>query len=89
MSRLVLHVETLGALIWFVSAFVPSPVNYVLWGVAIVVEFAGPLSPFMAKWQAQFPPDTEHMAERYGIFTIIVLSRPTVKTLFGVNAKPA
>ena len=70
-----------GALLWFISAFVPAPVNYVLWAVAIIVEFAVPLSPFMAKWQAQFRPHIEHMAERYGIFTIIVLGESFVKVI--------
>ena len=38
----------------------------------------------MRRWQARFPPDVEHVAERYGVFTLIVLGESFVKVIDGL-----
>ena len=75
---------SLGAALWLVSAFVPAPARYGLWAAGLIVEFATPLSPAMRRWQARFPPDVEHVAERYGVFTLIVLGESFVKVIDGL-----
>ncbi len=71
----------LGAAIWFVSIFFPEPINYVIWIIGVVVELVVPLTPGVVKWQRTFSPDTSHLAERYGIFTIIVLGKSFIKSI--------
>ena len=75
---------SLGAALWLASAFVPAPARYGLWAAGLIVEFATPLSPAMRRWQARFPPDVEHVAERYGVFTLIVLGESFVKVIDGL-----
>lgn len=69
-----------GAAVWFLSIFMPEPLNYLMWAVGVVVELVIPLTPPVVKWQRVFPPHREHLVERYGIFTIIVLGESFVKT---------
>jgi low temperature requirement protein LtrA len=70
---------TLAALIWLVSAFVPPPARYALWALGMLADFAVPLSS--RRLNALLPPDVPHMAERYGLFTIIVLGEAFVKVI--------
>jgi low temperature requirement protein LtrA len=72
---------SLAALIWFVSAFVPEPGRFVLWAVALVVDFGTPLLPSTRRLQADIPPDTHHLPERFGLFTIIVLGEAFIKVI--------
>lgn len=74
----------IGAALWLVSAFVPEPARYALWAAGLLVEFATPLSPAMRRWQSRFPPDVGHVAERYGVFTLIVLGESFVKVIDGL-----
>lgn len=74
---------SLAALIWFVSAFVPTPARFVLWVIGMAVDFGTPLSPASRRLVPLLPPDVEHMAERYGLFTIIVLGESFLKVVDG------
>ena len=72
---------SLAALVWFISIFFPTPFNYVLWVLAMVIDFATPTNPNSAKFYNLLPPHHEHMQERYGLLVIIVLGESFVKTL--------
>lgn len=71
----------LGALIWASSLLFEGNAVYVVWGIGLLVELGTPLVPYMVKWQMAFRPHREHMAERYGIFTIIVLGESFLKVI--------
>lgn len=71
----------LAALVWLVSVFVPTPLRYWLWGVGMVIDFAVPLSSGTRRLNKLLPPDLEHMSERYGLLTIIVLGEAFVKVI--------
>lgn len=71
----------LAALIWFISAFVPSPARFGLWAVALVIDFGTPLLPSTRYLQSKIPPDTHHLPERFGLFTIIVLGEAFIKVI--------
>lgn len=71
----------LAATIWLASVFVPTPLRYWLWGVGMVIDFAVPLSPGTRRLNKLLPPDLEHMSERYGLLTIIVLGEAFVKVI--------
>lgn len=63
---------SVAATIWLVSAFVPPPLRYVLWIIGMSVDMCTPLL-FTRRFTAQFAPHIQHLPERFGSFTIIVL----------------
>jgi low temperature requirement protein LtrA len=77
---------TLAAAIWLVSAFVPPPARYALWILGMAADFAVPLTS--RRLNALLPPDVPHMAERYGLFTIIVMGEAFVKVVSSAPADP-
>ncbi len=72
---------SLAALIWLVSALVPTPARFVLWVVGLAVDFGTPLLASTRRLQAEIPPDTHHLPERFGLFTIIVLGEAFIKVI--------
>jgi low temperature requirement protein LtrA len=77
---------TLAAAIWLISAFVPPPARYALWILGMAADFAVPLTS--RRLNALLPPDVPHMAERYGLFTIIVMGEAFVKVVSSAPADP-
>ncbi|MDY6782518.1 MAG: low temperature requirement protein A [Cyanobacteriota bacterium] len=73
----------LGVLLWLISAFVPPPLRFVLWAAGLAIDFATPLSASAAI--QQFPPHAEHLPERFGLFTIIVLGEAIIAVVNGVS----
>jgi low temperature requirement protein LtrA len=63
---------SIAAGIWFVSAFVPPPIRFILWIIGLGVDICTPLLS-ARKLQVQFAPNVHHLPERFGSFTIIVL----------------
>ena len=70
-----------GAILWALAGVVPTPWTYVLWAAGTLTILAGPLSKQSRALSQQFPTDFEHLAERYGLLTIIVLGESFVKVL--------
>lgn len=66
----------IAAAIWLVSAFVPVPVRFGLWVVGLAVDFATPI--FAGQLHSQLAPDSAHLPERFGLFTLIVLGEAIV-----------
>jgi low temperature requirement protein LtrA len=75
---------SLGAVLWVVSVFVPVPVAYGLWIVALAIEIA---MPFVAQLvvRQEMPVQTSHLAERFGLFTLVVLGESVVVTGTGLG----
>ncbi|CAB4934784.1 unannotated protein [freshwater metagenome] len=73
----------LGFLFWVVSALVPPPMRYVLWGIGLLVEFATPLLGWGTI--SATPVDRVHLVERFGLFTIIVLGESMLSLVLGVQ----
>lgn len=80
--------HSIGVVLWIISAFVPSPANYALWLVALGVEIGNVFLPQTRQLQSLLPPDPPHLAERYGIFTIIVLGESFIKTITAASGFP-
>lgn len=72
---------SIGAALWFMSIFVPSPFRFVLWFLALAVEFYTPLSKGSRQHYSLLPPDPHHMMERFALITIIVLGESFIKSL--------
>jgi low temperature requirement protein LtrA len=61
----------LAALIWIVSAAVPPPWRFWMWGAGLAVDL---LTPFASSRMHQIvPPDAGHIEERFGTFINISL----------------
>jgi low temperature requirement protein LtrA len=68
--------------IWLVSVFVPGPFRYVLWAVALAIDFAVPPRAWPVLEGA--PIVVSHLTERFGTFFIIVLGESVVGVVAGV-----
>jgi len=73
----------IAAIFWLISAFIPAPWRFGLWGMGIVIDF---ITPFTArKVQLKLLPHASHLPERFGLFTIIVLGEAIVAVVNGVS----
>jgi len=70
-----------GTALFVVSIFLPLPWVYLAWAVAIGIDFSTVLSRSAREIIGRYDPDEEHMTERYGLLTIIVLGESFVKVL--------
>ncbi|MEN9580301.1 MAG: hypothetical protein RJA70_3310 [Pseudomonadota bacterium] len=71
----------LSGLLWVGSVFVPPGLHFWVWGLATVTVIAAPLNKRSLALADRFPIDFEHLAERYGLLTLIVLGESFVKVL--------
>jgi low temperature requirement protein LtrA len=74
-----------AAVLWIISALVPIPERYWLWGVAFAVDFSTPWWTF--KHNSKFPPDAAHFPERFGLFTIILLGEFVAAVMRGIESQ--
>ncbi len=70
-----------ASVLWAASAWVAAPTCFVLWGVAIALSFVAPISEASHQMLEEYSPDLGHLAERFGLLTIIVLGESFVKVL--------
>ncbi|MBW4677916.1 MAG: low temperature requirement protein A [Desmonostoc geniculatum HA4340-LM1] len=73
----------IAAFLWLISAFIPIPWRFALWTLAIVIDFATPLTA--RKFQLGLLPHASHLPERFGLFTIIVLGEAVIAVVNGVS----
>src|SRR5215203_5196040 len=76
-----------GAAIWLSSLLVPTPERYGIWPLALFVELLTPILAVRAAYGgAAYMPRVfhpEHFAERYEMFTIIVLGESVLAVAVG------
>lgn len=72
-----------AATIWALSVLVPHPWRFWLWGAALLVDFAAPLTA--GQLHVRFPPHLSHLPERFGLFTIIVIGEAVVSVVHGIG----
>ncbi len=73
----------IAAILWLLSAVVPIPWRFILWGLGLFVDFATPLTA--KSLQLGLLPHPEHLPERFGLFTIIVLGEAIIAVVDGVS----
>jgi low temperature requirement protein LtrA len=73
----------IAACLWLLSAFVPIPQRFVLVGIGLLIDFATPLTA--KRLQQGLLPHPEHLPERFGLFTIIVLGEAIIAVVDGVS----
>ena len=73
-----------AAVIWLSSALVPVQARYVLWTVAMIIDFG---TPWLAlPHTVEVPPDGSHLPERFGLFTLILLGEAVVAVMHGMKS---
>jgi low temperature requirement protein LtrA len=72
-----------AAIVWIISAFIPPPFRFVLWGIGLVIDFATPIT--VGRLHSQFAPHISHLPERMGLFTIIVLGESVLGVVPGIS----
>ena len=75
--------NALGAMLWLASLLAPPPAIYVLWAVALFVELLAPILAVRALDEPKVSFHPRHIAERYGLFTIIVLGESVLAVASG------
>jgi low temperature requirement protein LtrA len=74
-----------AAVCWLASAVVPAPARFWLWGLALVIDLGTPL--LTNHLIVDVPPDPEHLPERFGLFTIILLGESLVAIMKGMESQ--
>jgi low temperature requirement protein LtrA len=72
-----------AAIVWIISAFIPPPFRFVLWGIGLAIDFATPITT--RRLHSQFAPHISHLPERMGLFTIIVLGESVLEVVAGAS----
>jgi low temperature requirement protein LtrA len=75
--------NALGAAVWISSLLVPGPGRYAVWAVGLFVELLGPILAVRTLSNPRVSFHPRHIAERYGLFTIIVLGESVLAVAVG------
>ena len=72
----------LAAALWLVSAWVPPPYRFYLWGLGMVIDFATPLGA--GKLHSRLAPHATHLPERFALFILIVMGETIAGVVLGL-----
>jgi low temperature requirement protein LtrA len=75
----------LAATLWLAAAFLDAPERFWVWGAALAVEIATPI--LCAGHDHELPPHPEHLPERFGLFTIILMGESLVAIMRGIESQ--
>jgi low temperature requirement protein LtrA len=74
-----------AAFLWAVAAIFPAPVRFWLWAAALLIDLG---TPWLAvRHTHKCPPDAEHLPERFGLFTIILLGESVAAVMHGMESQ--
>ena len=74
-----------AAVLWLVSALVPAPWRFWIWGAAFAIDLG---TPWLAlPHSVKAPPDAAHLPERFGLFTLILLGESVVAVMHGMESQ--
>jgi low temperature requirement protein LtrA len=77
----------IAAGLWLVSALVPAPERFLIWGLALAIDLG---TPWLAvRHSIDIPPDPAHLPERFGLFTLILLGESVIAVMHGMKAQEA
>ena len=75
------------AALWAGSLALPATTRWMLWSAALVLDLGTPW--LVARYTHQVPPHPEHLPERFGLFTIILLGEGMAATVHALDHGPA
>jgi low temperature requirement protein LtrA len=73
----------LAAAFWLVSAWVPTPTRYYLWGAGLAIDFATPLTA--GRLHSQLAPHAGHLPERFALFILLVMGETIAGVVLGLT----
>ena len=73
----------LQAALWASSAALPPTPRVALWGLALVLDLASPW--WVARYTTTVRPHPEHLPERFGLFTIILLGEGVASVVHALD----
>ena len=76
-----------GGTVWLGSLGLPIPQQYYAWVIAMVIQVSAPYIAWKTK-TFDIPVHTDHIIERYCLFTIIVLAETLVAVSAGIDSAP-
>lgn len=74
-----------AAVLWGLAAIVPAPSRFWLWALALLIDMGTPW--FAVQYTHKCPPDAEHLPERFGLFTIILLGESVAAVMHGMESQ--
>jgi low temperature requirement protein LtrA len=74
------------ATLWAGSLALPMPTRSLLWTAALLLDLATPW--LVARYTHRVPPHPEHLPERFGLFTIILLGEGMAATVHALEHGP-
>ena len=75
----------LAAFLWGVAAVIPAPERFWLWAAALLIDLGTPW--LVVQHTHRYPPDAEHLPERFGLFTIILLGESVASVMHGMESQ--
>jgi low temperature requirement protein LtrA len=75
----------LAAFLWGVAALIPAPIRFWLWIAALLIDLGTP--GLAVRYTHKYPPDAEHVPERFGLFTIILLGESVAAVMHGMESQ--
>jgi inward rectifier potassium channel len=79
-------VFAVGAVIFAASALVPTPATWALWAAGLAYVLTAPFRRRQRILAETNPWDEEHISERYGLLTLIVIGESFVKVVTGIGS---
>jgi low temperature requirement protein LtrA len=83
LCRLYGAIYSLQAVLWAASIWVEPGVRLVLWGLALALDLLSPR--IVAAETPRAPPHPEHLPERFGLFTIILLGETAAAAVHALD----
>lgn len=74
------------AFLWLLGALYPGTMGLAAWGLAVALDLASPW--LVATHTAAVPPHPEHLPERFGLFTIILLGEGMASVVHALDHGP-
>ena len=89
-ARVIARESAIGLLVtagvWLTSALTPMPARYGVWAAAVGLEVA--IATRGHRHTHALPPDPDHLPERFGLFTLILLGESIVSLMKGIQGQP-
>lgn len=76
----------LQGVLWAASAALTPPLRVALWALALALDLASPW--WVARYTATVRPHPEHLPERFGLFTIILLGEGVASVVHALDHGP-
>jgi low temperature requirement protein LtrA len=83
LTRWYLAGHGVAAALWLMSSLTPVPERYMIWTVAFVLDLGTPWGA--VRHSVSTPPDADHLPERFGLFTLILLGESVVAVMHGIE----